>query len=245
MMNTSGSSNHSNVQALTLARRAASQREALRVIIQFLVHTLVDVEYVGLENVPPEGQAVILATNHMSRADIPILFVIPHRHDVTALVTNKYKKYPIFYWILRAAQIIWIDRDIADFAAMRAALEALRTKGVALGIAPEGTRSSVGRLLEGKPGVVFLAERARVPIVPVAIAGSEKVFRMLGRLRRPHVTVRFGRPFSLPPLDRANRDEWQKSCIDEIMCRIAAMLPEEYRGFYAHHPRVQELLAEM
>jgi 1-acyl-sn-glycerol-3-phosphate acyltransferase len=118
-------------------------------------------------------------------------------------------------------------------------------EGNTLVIAPEGTRSRVGTLLEGKPGVSYLATKLNRPIVPVAICGTEdKVFwGNLKRLRRNHVIVRAGPAFTLPPLPRENREEVLRQYTDEIMCRIAVLLPEKYHGFYKNHPRLRELLA--
>jgi 1-acyl-sn-glycerol-3-phosphate acyltransferase len=53
-----------------------------------------------------------------------------------------------------------------------------------------------------------------------------------------------GKPYYLPEIDMANRQAWLERYTDEIMCQIAALLPLEYRGFYADHPRLKELLAE-
>ena len=185
---------------------------------------------------------MIVATNHMSRADTLLLFLNPARKDITALVADKYKKYPIFNWILNVGGIIWLERDKADFGAFRLAADVLKS-GVALGIAPEGTRSQTGQLQEGKPGAVLLALKANVPIVPVAIAGTETFFRRLLTLRRPQIRITFGPAFTLPPLDRANRDESLKKMTDEIMARIAVLLPPKYWGFYKDNPRLQEMLA--
>jgi 1-acyl-sn-glycerol-3-phosphate acyltransferase len=112
-------------------------------------------------------------------------------------------------------------------------------------IAPEGTRSRVGALIEAKPGVSYLATKLDRPIVPVALTGTEDkvLFGNLKRLKRTHITVTAGPAFNLPPLPRQNRDEALKQYTDEIMCHIAAILPEKYRGFYAEHPRLKELLA--
>jgi len=61
-------------------------------------------------------------------------------------------------------------------------------------------------------------------------------------LRRSQVTGQVGQPFTLPPLKGSDRDAALKLYTDEIMCRIAALLPPGYRGVYAEHPRLQELL---
>ena len=113
-------------------------------------------------------------------------------------------------------------------------------------IAPEGTRSRVGSLIEAKPGVSFLATKLNRPIIPVALTGTEDkvLFGNLKRLKRTHMTVTAGPAFTLPPLPKEGRDEALKQYTGEIMCHIAALLPEKYRGAYAEHPRLKELLAK-
>jgi 1-acyl-sn-glycerol-3-phosphate acyltransferase len=119
-------------------------------------------------------------------------------------------------------------------------------QGEVLVITPEGTRSKVGHLIEGKPGVSYLAAKMEYPLVPVGISGTfdEIFFGQLKRLHRPHIVISIGPMFALPALPNGNngRDEALKTDTDEIMCRIAALLPVENRGFYADHPRLKELL---
>jgi 1-acyl-sn-glycerol-3-phosphate acyltransferase len=174
--------------------------------------------------------------------DIPVLFTIRNRPEMTALVTTKYLKYPLIRWFIITAEGIWLDRDTADFSAFRSATHALN-QGKAIGIAPEGTRSKTGQLLEGKPGTALLALRAHVPIVPVAITGTIGAFKKAITFQKPHIVARFGEMIPAPVLDNKDRDNQLQSLTDEIMCRIAAMLPEENRGFYSNHPRLKELLA--
>lgn len=214
----------------------------LRSIIGFLLKQLTQTEFIGVENIPPEG-GVLIACNHMSRLDIPVLFITPNRPEITALVTTKYLKYPLLRWFIVTAEGIWLDRDTADFSAFRKAVEALK-QGKALGIAPEGTRSQTAKLIEGKPGTALLALRTGVPIVPVAIVGTEDGMSKLLRLKRPRITAEYGKPIIPPKLDRNNREGQLQYLTDEVMCRIAAMMPQKYHGFYADHPRLKELLAE-
>lgn len=210
----------------------------LRWIVRFLMRVLFRIRLEGSENVPARG-GILVATNHLSRWDIPLLLMIPHRPDLTAFVTDKYKNYFFIRWFVDLAGGIWLDRERADFGAFRTAMQALEA-GQAVGIAPEGTRSDTGGLLEGKPGTVLLAIKAQVPIVPVALWGTEKVAHNFWR--RPKLHARFGKPFTLPSLKRENREESLQRSTDEMMCRIAALLPEEYRGVYAQHPRCLALL---
>lgn len=198
--------------------------------------------FLGTENIPKEG-GIIVATNHMSRMDIPLLFVNPVRPDITALVTDKYLKYPFINWFIKTAGAIYIDRERADFGAFREAQKLIKS-GVSMGIAPEGTRSKIGELMEGKAGMILLAIRSGAPIVPVGLAGTDTAFKRFLSFRKPTLTARFGKPYQIDELPRENREEAMKIAIDEIMCRIASLLPPRYWGYYKDHPRLQELIAE-
>jgi 1-acyl-sn-glycerol-3-phosphate acyltransferase len=201
---------------------------------------LTRVEEKNLENLPAKGP-YILAANHLSRADPPLLFTYFGGENVTGWVANKYRRNLFFGLLVRLGNPIFIRRGEIDRHAIEAAVEALRD-GKIFGLAPEGTRSRVGSLLRGKTGIAYLADAAQVPILPVAITGTDTVFRDLLHLRRPEITITFGELFSLPPLDPEDRNAGLRQNADEVMCRIAAMLPESYRGVYADHPRLKEFL---
>ncbi|MEA3326191.1 MAG: lysophospholipid acyltransferase family protein [Chloroflexota bacterium] len=220
-------------------------KQPLLMPIRFLVRTLTKFQVIGKGNFPSQG-GVLLTTNHLSRLDTPLLMAIHDRRDIVAIVAKKYQKKPFFRWILeKVCTIIWMDRDNMDFFALRQALDHLR-HGAIVGVAPEGTRSrETEGLLEGKQGAALIAARASVPIIPVGIYGSEKINEQFLRLRRPPVVVRIGESYRLPEMDRNDRQAWISKYTDEIMCRIAVLLPPTYRGFYAEHPRLKELLVEI
>lgn len=216
------------------------KRETLQRLMRYLFNHLTRTTYYGLENLPAEG-GIIVATNHMSRMDIPALFVNPKRTDITALVADKYTRYPGLGWIIRTGGAIYIDRDRADFGAFRVAQEMIKN-GIAMGIAPEGTRSTTAQLLEGKAGTVLLAIKSAAAVIPVGLAGTEDSFRKLFTFRRPKIHIRFGPPFFFDPIPRENRSAAIQAATDELMCRIAVLLPPKYWGFYRDHPRLQELV---
>ena len=137
------------------------KREIVQPIIRFLMKVLTKLEFEGLEHLPATGK-IIIATNHMSRFDIPVLACIPTRGDVTALVADKYQTNFLFRLVIQAANGVWIDRSRADFSAFKGAFDLL-DQGMALGIAPEGTRSKTGQLLEGKADTALIAVM-RLPI---------------------------------------------------------------------------------
>ena len=213
-------------------------RQQMQKILEFLIFNLTTVDYQNSEQIPAEGP-VIIVTNHLSRLDIPIIMGNPVRPEIIALVAKKYQSRPFFHWILSTCGIIYIDRTRADFGAFREARKAIMN-GIAMGIAPEGTRSDDGQLAEAKDGSAMLGMQLQVPIVPVGIAGTEDAMQQVLRFKRPTITAKFGQRFKLPELERGDRAEQLKNATEEIMCRIAVLLPEKYRGFYKDHPRLKE-----
>ncbi len=193
------------------------------------------------ENIPPKGP-YILAPNHLSRTDPPLLYIYFGGENVTGWVASKYRRNLFFGLLVRLGNPIFIRRGEVDREALEAAVKALRS-GKVFGLAPEGTRSRVGSLIRGKTGIAYIADAAQVPIFPVAITGTDRLFNDLLKLRRPQITITFGELFHLPPLDPNDRNASLRKNTDEVMCRIAAMLPESYWGVYADHPRLKELLA--
>jgi 1-acyl-sn-glycerol-3-phosphate acyltransferase len=116
-------------------------------------------------------------------------------------------------------------------SAMRAGIEWLKA-GKILVIAPEGTRTGDGRLIEGHPGIVIVAMKARVPILPVVYYGHEELWRNIKRLRRTDFHVHVGRPFYLDPGGERVTKAVRRQMVDEIMFQLARLLPEKYRGHY-------------
>ncbi len=216
-----------------------TSRRALRSLTTTIFTGLMNIHFSGLENIPPTG-GCILATNHLSRLDTPLIFMAVEREDLSGLVTHKYRYNPLFALFVRVSNSIWINRDIADYQAIRAALSHIKNGGV-LGIAPEGTRSRNGKLILAKSGIALIAEKAGVPIIPVGIYGSEDTMFKLRHFQRPNVYLNFGESFLLPTIDRVDRESSLLHNTDEIMCRIAALLPEKYHGFYSGHFRIKEL----
>ncbi|OGO21200.1 MAG: hypothetical protein A2Z14_07890, partial [Chloroflexi bacterium RBG_16_48_8] len=146
---------------------------------------LTRLEVRGVENIPPAGP-YILSSNHLSRTDPPLLYIYFGGDNVTGWVAHKYRHNPFFGLLVRLGNPIFIRRGEVDRQAIDAAVEALHA-GKVFGLAPEGTRSRVGSLIRGKTGIAYLADAAQVPILPVAITGTDSVFRELLKLRRPHI----------------------------------------------------------
>ncbi|NQU29919.1 MAG: 1-acyl-sn-glycerol-3-phosphate acyltransferase [Anaerolineae bacterium] len=215
----------------------------LRSLIRFFVTLVAQVKVVNKEKLPKSG-SYAFATNHLGFIDATLAYYILNRWDFFIPIAEKWGEYTFLRWLGKHLNIIFIDRFNSDIHALRQILRRM-AEGQVLVIAPEGTRSRSEKMVEAKPGVSYLASKAKFPIIPVALAGTEDriLFGNLKRLKRTKVTVTIGEAFTLPPLPKENRDEVLKEYTDEIMCRIAAMLPEKNRGFYAEHARLAEILA--
>ena len=216
--------------------------KTLRAIVRFVVNIIADVEVVGMEKVPTGN--VMIAANHLGRMDTAVLLYVLDREDIIMAVAEKYKNHPLFGAMGRAANAIWLNRFEADFSALREILARMQ-KGGLMVIAPEGTRSKTASLQEGKMGAAFLASKSGFPVLPCALTGTEDsvIMANIKRFRRSKIKAMAGDLFTIEIPKGKGREEAMRDATEEIMCRIAAELPESYRGFYADHPRLKELLA--
>ena len=213
----------------------------LRSIIRFVMRIIADIEIHGIDKMPPGN--LIIASNHLGRLDTAVLVCTIDREDIIMAIAEKYKSHPIFGPLGRSMNGIWVNRYEADYSALRQILARMEQGGV-LAIAPEGTRSRTEALQEGKMGVAFLASKSGYPVLPVALTGTEdrRVVENLKHFRRLKIVVWAGEQMEIHIPPGKGREQAMRAATDEIMCRIAAMLPERYRGVYANHPRLKEIL---
>lgn len=216
----------------------------LRFLIRILLRLIARFEIHGTENVPATG-GIVIASNHIGILDIIMVYFAIDRTDLFIPVAEKWEKIGWIKWLGRQLNFLFVDRYNPDLKALRKMI-ALMEQGKCLVIAPEGTRSHSGALNEGKPGVAYLAARSGFPVIPVAITGTqdEVLLANVKLFRKSHITLTGGKQFSIPPLPKTERAAALQKYTDEIMCQIAALLPEKYRGVYAEHPRLKELLEE-
>ena len=118
----------------------------------------------------------------------------------------------------------------SDQDAFLRALTVLRSGGV-LAMAPEGTRSRSGGLGKGRTGMIRLAIQAHAPILPMAMYGQDQVMRSCRRLRRAPIHVHIGQPIDLPA--DVTHPGQVRALADEVMAKLAALLPSEYQGEYS------------
>ena len=219
----------------------------LRFCSRKILPLIADIEVRGdVSKLPKEG-GYMLAANHLGRLDSLVVYYVLDNDDLIHPLTDKYKK----YWWGRVAgkifNVTWLTRGEADMSAMKEFITRLK-KGAVMIIAPEGTRSKTASLLKAEPGAIYIASTAKVGIIPVALTGTEDadVIARLKRFQRLKLTISTDSEIYYPPEIRAakgaERDALLRESIDEVFCRIAALLPESYRGYYKDFPRVKELL---
>ncbi|MBK8904721.1 MAG: 1-acyl-sn-glycerol-3-phosphate acyltransferase [Anaerolineaceae bacterium] len=216
--------------------------KTLRITCRFILRLIARLDLYGMERIPASG-GCLAVSNHLGRLDAILAIVLSDRDDVILMIAEKYRVYRFWRWMVAKLDALWLDRHNPDFRALREVQRRLKAGGI-VALAPEGTRSPTAQMQPGKLGATYLAAKTGVPILPMAITGTEdrEVYRRLKRFRRLHITIRVGEPFFLPLMPRQERDEFLQQNTDEMMCRVAALLPPKYRGVYADHPCLQALL---
>ena len=183
----------------------------------------------GKENIPSQGPLLIVV-NHLNLADPPIIGVSVKRKAIF-LAKEELFRSRLSGYIVRNYGAFPVRRGGMNREAMRKSKQLL-TQGMALIMFPEGQRSQSVQLESAFSGAALIAARNGVPILPIGIAGTEKIKGITWWLRRPQITVNIGSPFYLSPvrgkLTRVELTEFTHS----IMGHIAELLPIEYRGDY-------------
>lgn len=193
----------------------------------------------GLEHVPNSGSA-ILASNHLAVADSFYLPLVVRRR-VTFLAKAEYftgtgLKGWFIRWFFTVAGQVPIDRSDADAAqAGLGTAERLLGQGKLLGMYPEGTRSPDGRLYKGKTGLARLALQSGVPVIPVAMIGTDDVNPPGSKMWRfGRVTVRFGKPMDFSRFEGLAGNRFiERAVTDEVIYELMGLSGQEYVDIYA------------
>lgn len=184
----------------------------------------------GLEHLPPRPPGLIVAANHLDWLDIPVIGAsLPYSYRLSWMAKAELFNKPLLARFFREMQCIPVRRGKRDIAAMLAAQNAL-LRGAAFLVFPEGHRSRTGGLQPGRSGAIRLAVRTGCPIVPLAIWGTEHGFRGVS-LGNP-IAVRVGKPYHPAPRGAHLSTKEMEDLTEDMMLRIAEMMPEQYWGAY-------------
>lgn len=201
---------------------------ALRSFARLVFFLFLDVRLKGRANVPSQGPYII-ASNHLSWTDIPL---VPAYLSPRVIYLAKEELYQgRLGWLVRFLGAIPVRRGEADRQLLRASDDLLK-RGKILVIFPEGHRSKTHQMIQANAGIGMIALRAGVPVVPVAVCGSEDALKKF----RPRVTITYGEPLVLRPKGAKITKNDITEATATVMGRIAEMLPPAYRGVYGTEP---------
>jgi 1-acyl-sn-glycerol-3-phosphate acyltransferase len=208
-------------------------RPVLKAVFRGIFHLLGRVTITGKEHIP-YGQRYVVAMNHVSIFDPPLAGAFwPEQLEVIG-ASDVFAK-PVQGQVLRLYGVIPVHRGEYDRALFNKIISVIKA-GYPLLIAPEGGRSHVPAMRRALPGVSYIVEQTRVPVVPVGLVGTtEDFWQRARRGERPALEIRIGKPITLPDITAkgAGKHEARQDNADLVMRHVAGLLPEEYRGVYA------------
>jgi 1-acyl-sn-glycerol-3-phosphate acyltransferase len=200
-----------------------------RYFTRFVLFLFTRWQVLGKERVPDEGP-LLIAANHLSLTDPPIMGCSIDRHSMFLAKEELFRSWIKRYFVGNYGGFPikrgGMNRDALRFA------ERWFGRGKALIVFPEGRRSMEGQMVDAFSGPALIAVRNGVPVLPVGIYGTEKITGLAWWLRRPRITVNIGSPFHLPSVNGKVTKEQLAEFTHSIMTRIAELLPGEYRGRY-------------
>ncbi len=211
----------------------------LRALAHLVVASQMRLRVAGDEHVPRDGP-VLLVSNHLGLTD-PLVIAVELSRHVRFLAKAELFEWPVIGGLARGARAIPIRRGASDRQSLRAVAAQL-TRGQCVLVFPEGTYSAPplpAAMIPVKTGAAWLALRTGAPVVPVAIWGTERVWhaaRGWRAGRRPEVNVTFGEPYLPARPVGVGMKAACETVADDMARKIAALLPDMYRGHYQEVP---------
>ena len=213
-------------------------RRFLRVFFRTLFRILGKLELSGFENIPDHNKYVVIF-NHVSMVEIPFIAAFwPTILEIIGAVVVWSRGYQGL--VAKMWGGIQVNRTTFDREVFRK-VEMVFAADRPLAISPEGTRSHTPGLQRGKPGVAYIVDEVDAVVVPVAAVGNTLDFLTKGlKGDRQTLQMIIGEPFKVPPLEgrgEAKRQQRQRNT-DYMMAKLAALLPEDYRGVYREYDKI-------
>ena len=208
-------------------------RPILRAAFRGIFRVLANVKVVGRENVL-FGKPYVVAMNHVSIFDPPFAASFwPEQLEIIG-ASDVFDK-PGQGQLLKAYGVIPVHRGDYDRTLFARVVSAIKA-GYPLLIAPEGGRSHVTAMRRAMPGVAYIVEQTKVPVMPAALVGTtEDFWHRATHGDRPTLEMHIGKPIALPENTARGREkhEARQANADLVMRHLAGLLPDEYRGVYA------------
>lgn len=194
----------------------------------------------GIEKIDNVKRPRVFVCNHLSNSDGLVLSkILKEKSDPYFIAGVKLSDDPITQLGTKIVKNIPIKPSSADKEAITNVVKALKG-GDDILIFPEGTRSRTGGLIEGKKGILLFARMAKAEIIPIGMAGTDKLLPIskdgdMGaeKWQNSEVTINIGEKIEFPKKEKdEDKHKYEDKCMDILMRSIANLLPEEYRGIY-------------
>ncbi len=212
----------------------------IKLVLKYYMGKYIKLKVNNRENLKEvEGKPTLFICNHLSNMDALLLNKVLAKNKVAFIAGVKLTKNMVTKQVMQTVRIIQITPNTADIGAIKMALNYLKEGGSIL-LFPEGTRSRSQTMIKAKPGFVFLANKAGVPVVPIGIEGVDEIFPVndadIGNeffKKKGVATITIGKPYYVEKqLKDETRDQWLKRATDNAMYKIAALVSPRYRGYY-------------
>jgi 1-acyl-sn-glycerol-3-phosphate acyltransferase len=191
----------------------------------------------------PDRGPLIVISNHTGQLEVAVFFGLLQPRLITGWAKMESWDNAFLNWLFNLWGLIPVRRGEGDTSALRKAIKALEA-GYIFGIAPEGTRNKTGKLKRAHPGAVMLATHSGATILPLAHWGGENFLKNLARFKRTDFHVRVGKPFQLNLEGVKITREVRQQIVDEMMIRLAELLPPAYHGAYANSINNEKVLTK-
>ena len=213
-----------------VVQRSPEFMKVLAYLASPIIRLGLNIKVSGEENIPESG-AAILAANHFSWWEPPSM-IASIKRPIYFIAANDFKWEKRISWIVKLYGSIPVDRVRFEKKTINIALEKLKQSQF-VAIFPQGGMQQK-EITEAKSGVMFLAYKANVPIIPIGISGQLDPGKQWKNLKRPTINLRIGDPYSLPniPEKWSEKKKLMLESGEDLMRKIAALVDPEYRGKY-------------
>lgn len=214
-------------------------RYLLGYLVLFLGTILAKINIKGTQNIPSKGPFIVVC-NHFNRLDPPfVIYAI--KRPINFLMASDQTVEAQVMWAPWLYGFIPTNRQNIAPSTIKRSIKALKN-GEVVGIFPEGNAKEQ-HLRQAKNGAAYLAMVAQVPILPMSLIGMDNIWEKWFKGVRPQLRIRIGKPFfpDKLPNNRKNRDVMLKNTGNEIMLRIAELLPEDCHGDFANDARIKQI----